>query len=115
MAKAKKAAAKKAGKVKAFKPKGEVRPPSADQGVLPDMEQARHAKLDGLCVSIGDAREKANLAVADESAAKQAALDYMAAKDVTVYKHAGIELVRVPGHEKLRVRLVENGGDAQVG
>ncbi len=34
--------------------------------------------------------------------------------DVTIYKPAGIELARVPGAEKLRVRLVKEEGNAQV-
>jgi hypothetical protein len=76
------------------------------------MEQVRHSKLDDLCVSIGDAREQANLAHTDEEAGKQAALGYMAHHNVTVYKHGGIELVRVPGHDALRVRLAK--GDVEV-
>jgi hypothetical protein len=35
--------------------------------------------------------------------------------DVVVYKHAGVELARVPGAEKLRVRLVRGEGDADAG
>lgn len=35
--------------------------------------------------------------------------------EVTVYKHAGIELARMPGAEKLRVRVTKETGDAQVG
>lgn len=79
--------------------------PSFEEQPLPTMEQARHSKLDKLCVSIGDAREAANNAHTDEAAGRQAALNYMHDHELSVYKHAGIELVRVPGEDKLRVRL----------
>jgi hypothetical protein len=85
---------------------------SARQKPLPGMGQVRHAKLDDLCMSIGDAREQKNQATMDEEAGKQAALEYMATAGVSVYKHGGIELVRVPGHDALRVRLAK--GDVEV-
>jgi len=34
--------------------------------------------------------------------------------NVTVYKHAGIEMARIPGSEKLRVRQTKDQGDADV-
>ena len=93
-------------------PEPKPRVKSAEQKPLPTMEAVRHGKLDKLCMSIGDAREQANLARTDEEAGKQAALVYMAQNDITIYKHGGIELVRVPGHDALRVRLAK--GDAEV-
>lgn len=44
-----------------------------------------------------------------------AALQEMQKRKVQVYKHAGIELARVPGSESLRVRRVKQEGDAAVG
>lgn len=53
-----------------------------------------------------------NRARTDEQADIQAALTEMVAKGVPVYRHAKIELVRVPGAEKLRVRVTKEEGDA---
>lgn len=106
--------AKKRHNSAATAPAREPRVPKAAQDVLPGMEQARHARLDNLCMSIGDAREAMNTAKADEEAGKQAALAYMAQHGVSVYKQHGIELVRVPGHDALRVRLVKGDGTVEV-
>lgn len=110
---AKKKAARAPHKVngKAAKPRA-VRSPR--QKPLPGMGQVRHDRLDDLCVSIGDAREVMNNAKADVESGSQAALDYMALHNLTIYKHAGIELVRVPGHDALRVRLVKGASDVEV-
>ena len=44
------------------------------------------------------------------------ALDVMqhASPPYTVYKHGGVELARVPGADKLRIRLTDDDGDASV-
>lgn len=110
---AKKAAArKKVNGKSATKPKAPAKPKGGRQGALPGMGQVRHTRLDDLCASIGDAREALNTAKADEEAGKQAAIEYMGRNHVSVYKHAGIELVLVPGHDALRVRLAK--GDVEV-
>lgn len=71
---------------------------------LPGMEQVRNAKLDRFCESIGEMREQMNTLRADESGELQGALREMHDRNVTAYRHAGVEMVRVPGEEKIRVR-----------
>jgi hypothetical protein len=55
-----------------------------------------------------------NTAKLDEQSAIADSLGEMQRSSVTVYKHAGVELARVPGAEKLRVRLSKDDGDADV-
>lgn len=43
----------------------------------------------------------------DERGDLQGALVEMHNKNVSVYQHAGVELLRVPGEEKLRVRTTK--------
>jgi hypothetical protein len=71
---------------------------------LPGLEQVRNIKLDRLCESIGDGREVINKQRTEEKADLRNALREMHDRNVTVYRHAGVELVRIPGEEKLRVR-----------
>lgn len=80
--------------------------------VLPGMEQVRDVKLDNLCEAIGQVRATANEAKQEEAGLIASTLQRMVAKDVSVYRHAGVELARVPGAEKLRVRLTKETGDA---
>lgn len=74
------------------------------QSPLPGMEQVRHVTLDKLAQSVGDTRSDRLTLQASEGADCQAALDYMVAKDVMSYHHAGIEFVVRPGAYKLSVR-----------
>jgi hypothetical protein len=84
-------AKKKAAKKKTAR-KDEDRPKRTPRSAaLPGMEQVRDVVLDRLCESIGDARD-------------QAALTRMRERKITTYQHAGVEMARVPGEEKLRVR-----------
>lgn len=53
-----------------------------------------------------------NAARADEQESIQAALQEMQRKGVTVYRHARVELARIPGAEKLRVRMTKEEGSA---
>jgi len=80
--------------------------------VLPGFEQVRSAKLDNLCEGLHDCRGTMNDAKQEETGLIQAALQVMVQRGVSVYKHAGIELARVPGAEKLRVRVIKEQGDA---
>ena len=84
---------------------------------LPGMEHVRYTELDGFCEALAGSREKKNALVADEKGYQQGALQAMRKRNVTVYKHDGVELVRVPGDEKVRVRLVkgEAGDGADIG
>jgi hypothetical protein len=88
------------------------RPPGARSQPLPGMDQVRNGRLDGLCEGIAEQRRVMNQARQDEQADITAALPEMQRKGITAYKHGGVELVRVPGAEKLRVRLTKEQGDA---
>lgn len=76
------------------------------------MSRVRNRKLDNICEAIGDERERMNKAKQEESGLIQGALQIMQRERLTVYRHARIELARVPGAEKLRVRLTKEEGDA---
>ena len=76
------------------------------------MEQVRNARLDNLCESIADQRRVMNAARQQEQADIQGALQEMQRKGVQTFRHGGVELARVPGAEKLRVRLTTEEGDA---
>lgn len=80
--------------------------------VLPGLASVRSGKLDNLCEGIGDERAKKNAAVLEEEKLKASALQVMVAERLTVYRHAKVELCRIPGAEKLRVRLTKEEGDA---
>ena len=104
---------KKAPKSKSSKPKRKKGPRSQ---VLPGggMDAVRNGDLDTLCEEIAEEREESNKARTREKASTAKALAVMQAEQYTVYKHAGVELIRVPGADKLRVRLVDDEGDAAV-
>ncbi len=79
---------------------------------LPGMEQVRSQRLDNLCESIFDERETMNGAKTEEQGLIQSALQEMQKRGVPLYRHARVELARVPGAEKLRVRVTKEEGDA---
>lgn len=74
------------------------------------MGQARNQRLDNICEAVAGYREKMNAIRSDEKADLGAALTIMRGKKFHAYRHASVELARVPGEEKLRVRT--GGGDA---
>lgn len=79
------------------------------------MEQVRYRDLDASCNSIAETREEINLLRADEAGYEQTALTQMRKHNLTTYRHAGVELARVPGEEKLRVRTTrERSATAEV-
>lgn len=98
-AKAKPKASKKKTPARQRKP---VRQPP-----LPGTEQLRNKRLDQLCESIGDGRETKNKLIVEEKADLQAALREMHDRNINAYRHAGVELYRIGGEEKLRVRLTK--------
>lgn len=53
-----------------------------------------------------------NSARLEEAGLVVSALQQMVKRKLTVYKHARVELARVPGAEKLRVRVTKDDGDA---
>lgn len=93
------------------KPDAEKKPGARSQ-VLPGLEQVRDRKLDNLCESIAEHRRVMNAARVEEQSDVAAALQHMVKKSSSVYKHGGVELARVPGAERLRVRLTKETGDA---
>lgn len=70
--------------------------------------------MDSICEAIGQERETVNAAKREEAGLIQGALQRMQQKGLQVYRHAHVELSRVPGAEKLRVRLTKEEGDAGV-
>ena len=72
--------------------------------VLPGMEDVRYRDLDNTCNTIAETREEMNALRQAEIGYEQKALAQMRNHNITSYRHAGVELVRVPGEEKLRVR-----------
>jgi hypothetical protein len=76
------------------------------------MESVRSKRLDNICEAIGEERRAVNAAKQEEVGLIASALQVMQREDVTVYRHARVELSRVPGAEKLRVRLTKEDGDA---
>ncbi len=91
---------------------GKANGKGARSRTLPGMERVRNRKLDNLCEAIGEERRRMNAAKLDEQASIQASLQVMQRENISIYKHAGVELARVPGAEKLRVRLTKEDGDA---
>lgn len=77
------------------------------------MEQVRDTVLDRLCESLGETRDQMAQLQADEKSDLQAALKRMREKGTTAYRHAGMELARVPGEEKLRARRTSQGATAE--
>lgn len=88
------------------------KPRTARQPALPGTEGVRSVKLDRICEGIGDERETMNKSKNEEASLIRAALELMQKTKLQVYRHAKIELARVPGAEKLRVRLTKEEGDA---
>jgi len=80
--------------------------------VLPGMRQVRDQKLDELCEAIGDDLQAINQAAESKAGDVAAALKRMQGRNLTSYLHAGVRLTRVPGSEKVNVRLVKDQGEA---
>lgn len=109
---------KRAMKATAAAPNARVRKPGPRSQALPGMAQARNVRLDNFCEAIAEDRATMNAAKASELGNVQGALREMQRPSDkypdgrTVYKHGGVELARVPGADKLRVRLTKEQGDA---
>jgi hypothetical protein len=71
------------------------------------MEQVRVGALEGIAEAIADTREKKNNLLEDEKGYVASAIDLLHKHALTAYRAYGVELVLVPGGDKLRVRLVE--------
>lgn len=82
---------------------------------LPGMEHmGQDAVLDRLCRSIGERRGTMADLRADDAGDMQAALNRMRVIGRAAYRQHGVELARVPGEEKLRVRTSRDEATAEV-
>lgn len=82
---------------------------------LPGMEGlAAVPSLDGICSSLADIRFQLNDLRGQEKGQLVNALRELRKVNRTMYKSHGIELVRVPGEEKVRARLVAGEGASDV-
>lgn len=67
-------------------------------------EEFRYKDLDRICQGIAETRAEMNRLRGEETDLELQALKTMRLHSSTAYQSAGVELVRVPGEEKLRVR-----------
>jgi hypothetical protein len=104
-----KKAKKKAAPKKAAKPS---KIPKLRARVLPGMEQVRNTRMMAICEGIADARETMNEARGREQQLLNSALTEMVTKKVSVYRHARVEIVAVPGDVHLRVRMIKTEANA---
>lgn len=77
------------------------------------MEHLRIKPLDDICASISDTRGQQADLRAEEAGLEQTALHLMRKHNKTAWRAHGVELVRVPGEEKLRVRTSRDTATAE--
>lgn len=106
--------AKRPGKAPTRKPAAKRAPPGPRSQMLPGMEHVRDQTLDRLCESVGEGRDAMAQLRENEAGDLQAALTRMRARNLHTYQHAGVEMARVPGEEKLRVRATKDKATAAV-
>lgn len=76
------------------------------------IEDARIKPLDDCAASIADVRDNMNELRGEEKGYLATARSLMHKYGKSVYKHAGVEIVLVPGDEKVRVRILKDDGNA---
>lgn len=76
------------------------------------IEDARIQPLDDCAASIADVRDNMNELRGEEKGYLSTARSLMHKYGKSVYKHAGVEIVLVPGDEKVRVRILKDDGNA---
>lgn len=81
---------------------------------LPGMEQVIHTRLNELCEHISETRGQVNQLRGEDNDLCRHALAYMHDHKVRTYRFAGVELARVPGEEKLRVRTSSEAATTEV-
>ncbi|CAB4187273.1 hypothetical protein UFOVP1601_16 [uncultured Caudovirales phage] len=81
---------------------------------LPGMEEAIHTRLNTLCEQISETRAQVNQLRGEDNDLCRHALAYMHDNKVRTYRFAGVELARVPGEEKLRVRTSKEAATTEV-
>jgi hypothetical protein len=77
------------------------------------MEDFKDAELSRLASSVADERHTQAESKQNEAGLLQAVQRRMKTLGRTTFKAHGVEFVRVPGDEKLRVRVSRNGGEEQ--
>lgn len=80
------------------------------QPTLNGMPRVRNARLDKLAEAIGECRDTVNEKTLDEKGYRSAALKEMQDKNITHWSHAGVDFLRVPGEDKLKVKTHKDGG-----
>lgn len=93
------------GPVQRRRPKAQSLPGMENIGQIPS--------LDRCCRALSDVRGQMSDLRADEAAEMQTALNELKRHNRTTYRQHGVELVRVPGEEKLRVRTSKEGASAE--
>ena len=78
------------------------------------MERLRISALDNVCEAIAEIRGEKNELIQREGEQMNIGLKEMRKNGKTTWRHAGVELVRVPGEEKLRVRTTKSQATAEV-
>ena len=78
---------------------------------LPGLEGTRNVRLDRYCETLGDIRTQLSTLRQDEQDQASGALREMHNSDRETYQHAGVELVRLVGTEKLRVRATRDAAN----
>ena len=81
---------------------------------LPGMEDVRISALNDVAGRIADIREQKNDLIATENEELQTALNLMRKHEKVSWRAHGVEFVRVPGEEKLRVRTSKEKATAEV-
>ena len=85
------------------------------QPTLKGMPRVRNAKLDKYAESIGECRDAINSATTNEKHYRAAALKEMQAKSIQFWSHGGVDFIRVPGEDKLKVKTHKDGGSPETG
>lgn len=80
---------------------------------LPGFEQPKNQRLELLCESLDTQRTVINDAKRIEKSDKAAALQEMTRTGLLAFKHAGIELARIPGADTIRVHVVKDEGEME--
>ena len=81
---------------------------------LPGMEDARIQALDDVAGTMSDLREQINDLRTQEGETMTSALNLMRKHDKQSWRAHGVEFVRVPGEERLRVRTSKERATAEV-
>jgi hypothetical protein len=81
---------------------------------LPGMEHMRIEALDDICASLAEIRADKNELIADENGKKNTAHGLMRKFKKFTWRAHGVELARVEGEEKLRVRTTKQSATAKV-